>query len=125
MNYLSFFNELLHPGTSCPGAGALGECAAIVDLGPSWHFEGGRMLEAQIYLWPAGRTLVPVNLRSCLIAAKCALIVIQHTLDDEDNGICSGETDDGAVPWTVFFHAPVQNTHTDGVVTGGEGQQHE
>lgn len=103
---LQLLNNFLHPGTTCPGGGALGECAAIVKLGDSLHITGGTVCEAQVYLWPAGFGLDPARIRRLLMDAGCDFVVVSQVLDDQDNGTMAGETLDGGRHWTVCFHAP-------------------
>lgn len=93
-------NERMHPGHRCPGAGALGECAAISELkGASGH----SYYVASLYLWPAAMDLQPATVAAWFAEADCEDITVSAVLHQPINGVVDGVTSDRVWPWEVSF----------------------
>jgi hypothetical protein len=96
---LHAINQRMHKGSTCPGAGSLGECAAISDLiGESGH----KFHVASLYLWPAAVDLNPATVAAWFIEAGCTEVVVSAILHDPDNDTINGLSG-GARPWEVSF----------------------
>ena len=103
---LATVNERMHSGT-CPGAGALGECAAITPIqGSSGHV----YYIAHLYLWPAAMDLQAATVAAWFASAFCTDIVVSAVLHDPENSTVDGVMDDGVWPWEVSF--TLQGEHT-------------
>jgi hypothetical protein len=69
---LAVVNGRMHEGT-CPGAGALGECAAI---SPITGYSGHTFYVASLYLWDAAMHLQPATVAAWFTAAFCTNVVV-------------------------------------------------
>jgi hypothetical protein len=98
ISVMNALNQRLHGGT-CPGAGALGECAAAYPFDPY----PGRYT-ANVYIWKAGQqTLKAATLAAWVAAAGGSDIVIRQDIHDPDNDTFEGFCHDGALSWIVDF----------------------
>jgi hypothetical protein len=110
-------NERMHPGHNCPGAGALGECAAISTM--KGHF-GNEFYVASLYLWPAAMDLQAATVAAWFTTAFCKDVIVSAVLHDPDNDTIDGVTDGGRCwPWEVSFG--LQGPHDDDAA-GVKGQ---
>lgn len=97
---MAIINERMHPGSACPGAGALGECAAISTL---HGHSGARFYQAHLYLWPAADALQPSTVAEWFKEAGCHSITVAAVIHDPDNEVADGVAHDQARPWDVSF----------------------
>lgn len=102
MSLMTTINSIMHEGSTCPGAGSLGECCAI------WLHASGESLgyySAAVYLWPpAADTLTYAEVARWFKEAtgdqEVQVIAIMH---EECNETLEGRCSDGARPLTVSF----------------------
>lgn len=90
-------------GGGCPGAGALGECAAVYDVDVSE--DGARTwFAAEIYLWKAADGLAASTLAEWIRAAGVdGGCVISHVLHDPINETFDGRCSDGVRHFRAEF----------------------
>lgn len=93
-------NGRMHPGSQCPGAGALGECAAIT---PLTGYSGHKFFIASLYLWPAAMDLQAATVAAWFTEAFCTNVIVSAVLHDPDNETIDGVSQDGVWPWEVSF----------------------
>lgn len=93
-------NDHMHPGSRCPGAGTLGECAAISTL--RGH-SGQPFYQAHLYVWPAASALEPATVAAWFQEAGCREITVAAVIHDAGNEVVNGVAQDGARPWDVSF----------------------
>jgi hypothetical protein len=101
---LATINQHLN-GNRRPGAGALGECAAITTI----RCVGGNEFHvASLYLHSGAADLKAAEVARWFTDAGCTDVVVAHVLDDADNFTHDGHAEDGVRPWEVTFHAPAR-----------------
>ena len=111
MNVLEAINYRMNGG-GCPGAGSLGECAAITESraegsASSYH-------TAHLYLHSGADDLTPAEVASWFHKLGATDVVVSAVLYDKDNNILNGSSiDDGVRPWDVSYFLP-QNALAQG-----------
>jgi hypothetical protein len=104
MNVLEAINYRMNGG-GCPGAGSLGECAAITESraegsASSYH-------TAHLYLHSGADDLTPAEVASWFHKLGATDVVVSAVLYDKDNNILNGSSiDDGVRPWDVSYFLP-------------------
>ena len=90
-------------GGDCPGAGALGECAAVYEMRVDEN-GAGASFSAEVYLAPRAARFTATTLAEWIEACGGIEPCISHVLHDPYNGtadgFCSG---DGARHWRAEF----------------------
>lgn len=99
-------NRRMHEGP-CPGAGSLGECAAITPLEGA---SGNAFYVASLYLWPAAMDLQAATVAAWFTAAFCTNVIVSAVLHDPGNSVIDGVASDGVWPWEVSFS--LEGSHT-------------
>lgn len=117
MNVLEAINYRMNGG-GCPGAGSLGECAAITESraegsASSYH-------TAHLYLHSGADDLTPAEVASWFHKIGATDVVVSAVLYDKDNNILNGSSiDDGVRPWDVSYFLP-QNACAEPHLTAAE-----
>jgi len=111
MNVLEAINYRMNGG-GCPGAGSLGECAAITESRADGS--ASRYHTAHLYLHSGADDLTPAEVASWFHKLGATDVVVSAVLYDKDNNILNGSSiDDGVRPWDVSYFLP-QNVEVTG-----------
>jgi hypothetical protein len=104
MNVLEAINYRMNGG-GCPGAGSLGECAAITSF--QALDSATPCYIAHLYLWSGADDLTSAEVARWFHELGATDVVVSAVLFDHDNDVLNGAcVIDGARPWDVSYLMP-------------------